>query len=122
MILISVVGLWHVRRRRLDVARWFLTLAPLGIALPYIANTTGWLFSEMGRQPWVVFGLMKTSDATSGSVGVGFVAATLIGFSLIYGVLSVVDVLLLTRFARSTPPPLAPERTNGSKPTPTLVY
>jgi cytochrome d ubiquinol oxidase subunit I len=121
MILISVVGLWHVRRRRLDVARWFLTLAPLGIALPYIANTTGWMFTEMGRQPWVVFGLMKTSDATSGSVGVGFVAATLIGFSLIYGVLSVVDVLLLSRFARSTPPPLAPERANGSKPT-TLVY
>jgi cytochrome bd-type quinol oxidase subunit 1 len=55
-------------------------------------------------------------------VGVGFVAVTLIGFTLIYGVLSAVDVFLLSRFARSTPAPVAPERTNGSKPTPTLVY
>jgi cytochrome d ubiquinol oxidase subunit I len=123
MILISVVGLWHVRRRNLDAARWFLALAPLGIALPYIANTTGWTFTEMGRQPWVVFGLMKTSDALSGTVGVGFVATTLIGFTLIYGVLSVIDVKLLTRFARSEPPSVEPpEKTNGSKPAPTLVY
>ncbi len=123
MILLCLVGLWHVRRRRLDTARWFLLLAPFGIALPYVANTTGWTFTEMGRQPWVVFGLMKTSDAVSTSVGVGFVATTLIGFTVIYGLLSVVDVILLTRFARSEPPPAdPPKRMNGSKPGPELVY
>jgi cytochrome d ubiquinol oxidase subunit I len=123
MILISVVGLWHLRRHRLQTAGVFLALAPLGIALPYVANTTGWAFTEMGRQPWVVFGLMKTRDAVSGSVGVGFVATTLIGFTLIYGVLTVVDVVLLTRYARAEPPTVEPpEKANGSKPGPSLVY
>ncbi|MGZ8624660.1 MAG: cytochrome ubiquinol oxidase subunit I, partial [Actinomycetota bacterium] len=122
MILLCAVGLWHVRRGRLETARWFLALAPFGIALPYIANTTGWTFTEMGRQPWVVFGVMKTTDAISGSVGVGFVATTLIGFTVIYGALSVVDVFLLTRFARNVPPAVEPERTNGSTPRGDLVY
>jgi cytochrome d ubiquinol oxidase subunit I len=122
MILVAVVGLWHLRRRRLETAGWFLALAPFAIALPYVANTTGWTFTEMGRQPWVVFGLMKTSEAVSGSVGVGFVATTLIGFTVIYGILSVVDVVLLARFARSAPPPVEPERTNGSRPARALVY
>jgi cytochrome d ubiquinol oxidase subunit I len=122
MIAIAVVGLWYLRRRRLETATWFLALAPLGIALPYIANTTGWMFTEMGRQPWVVFGLMKTSDAVSGSVGLGFVATTLIGFTLIYGALSIVDVFLLRRFARADPPAALPEKGNGSKPTGALVY
>jgi cytochrome d ubiquinol oxidase subunit I len=76
----------------------------------------------MGRQPWVVFGVMKTSDAVSGTVGVGFVATTLIGFTVIYAVLSVIDVVLLTRFARGDPPAVEPERANGSKPSPELVY
>jgi cytochrome d ubiquinol oxidase subunit I len=122
MILVAVVGLWHLRRRRLETAGWFLALAPFAIALPYVANTTGWTFTEMGRQPWVVFGLMKTSEAVSGSVGVGFVATTLIGFTVIYGILSVVDVVLLARFARSAPPPVEPERTNGARPARALVY
>jgi cytochrome bd ubiquinol oxidase subunit I len=122
MILICLVGLWYLRRRRLETAGWFLALVPLGIALPYVANTTGWLFTEMGRQPWVVFGVMKTSDAVSGTVGVGFVATTLIGFTVIYAVLSVIDVVLLTRFARGEPPAVEPERANGSKPAPELVY
>jgi hypothetical protein len=73
----------------------------------------------MGRQPWVVFGVMKTSDAVSGTVGVGFVATTLIGFTLIYGVLSVIDVYLLGKFARSAPPTLEPRRTAPSR---RLVY
>jgi cytochrome d ubiquinol oxidase subunit I len=122
LILVSLVGLWHLRRRRLETAAWFLALAPFGIALPYVANTTGWTFTEMGRQPWVVHGLMKTSDAVSGSVGLGFVVTTLIGFTLIYAVLSVVDVALLTRFARSVPPPVEAERTNGSRRASELVY
>jgi cytochrome bd-type quinol oxidase subunit 1 len=53
---------------------------------------------------------------------VGFVATTLIGFTVIYGVLSVIDVVLLTRFARGEPPTVGPDRTNGSKPAPELVY
>jgi cytochrome bd ubiquinol oxidase subunit I len=117
MILVSVVGLWHVRRRTLDDAKWFLRLAPFVIALPYIANSTGWIFTEMGRQPWVVFGVMLTRDAVSWTVSLGFVVTTLIGFTLIYGLLTVVDVYLLSKYARSAPPePVAPESE------PALVY
>jgi len=104
MILVSVVGLFLLRRGRLETARWFLRLAPFAIALPYLANSTGWIMTEMGRQPWVVFGVMLTRDAASPTVGTGFVLTTLIGFTLIYGLLSVVDVYLLSKFARSDPP------------------
>jgi cytochrome d ubiquinol oxidase subunit I len=117
MILVSVVGLWLVRGRKLEGARWFLRLAPFAIALPYVANTLGWVFTEMGRQPWVVFGVMLTRDAVSPAVGVGFVVTTLVGFTLIYGLLTVVDVFLLTKYSRSEPPAIeAPEAE------PALVY
>ncbi len=104
MILVSVLGLWYVRRGTLPTATWFLRLAPFAIALPYLANSTGWIMTEMGRQPWVVFGVMLTRDAVSTSVGVGLVLTTLIGFTVIYGLLTVVDVYLLSKFARSEPP------------------
>ncbi len=101
MILVSLLGLYFLRRGTLETARWFLRLVPLAIALPYLANSTGWIMTEMGRQPWVVFGVMLTRDAVSKAVGVGFVVTTLIGFTVIYGLLSVVDVYLLSKYARS---------------------
>jgi cytochrome d ubiquinol oxidase subunit I len=60
--------------------------------------------TEMGRQPWVVFGVMLTRDAVSGTVGMGLVLTTLIGFTVIYGFLTVIDVYLLRKYARSEPP------------------
>jgi len=60
--------------------------------------------TEMGRQPWVVFGVMLTRDAISTTIGTGFLLVTLVGFTAIYGLLSVVDVYLLSKFARSVPP------------------
>jgi cytochrome d ubiquinol oxidase subunit I len=117
MILVSLVGLWLLRARKLENAKWFLRLAPFAIVLPYVANSLGWVFTEMGRQPWVVFGVMLTRNASSPAVGVGFVATTLVGFTLIYGLLTVVDVYLLTKYARSEPPAIeAPEAE------PALVY
>jgi cytochrome d ubiquinol oxidase subunit I len=117
MILVSILGLWFVRRGTLPSATWFLRLVPLAIALPYLANSTGWIMTEMGRQPWVVFGVMLTRNAVSGSVGVGFVVTTLVGFTLIYGLLSVVDVYLLSKYARSEPPAVTE---TGAEPA--LVY
>jgi cytochrome d ubiquinol oxidase subunit I len=104
MILVSALGLWYVRRGTLPNATWFLRLAPFAIALPYLANSTGWIMTEMGRQPWVVFGVMLTRDAVSGTVGLGLVLTTLIGFTVIYGLLTVIDVYLLRKYARSEPP------------------
>jgi cytochrome d ubiquinol oxidase subunit I len=70
------------------------------IALPYLANTAGWLFTEMGRQPWIVFGLQKTSDAVSPNVSVGMLLFSLISFTVVYGALMVADVYLLVKFAK----------------------
>jgi cytochrome d ubiquinol oxidase subunit I len=103
MILFALVGLWLVRRRKLEGARWFQRVAPWGIALPLAANILGWVFAEMGRQPWVVYGLLKTSEAGSPAVGAGFVVATLVGFTLVYGLLAAIDVFLLARFAKAGP-------------------
>jgi cytochrome d ubiquinol oxidase subunit I len=100
MFLLFGLGLWYMRKRKVEKSPWFLRLCVLGIALPFIANTTGWIFTEMGRQPWVVFGLLKTSQAVS-DVGTGYVVTTLIGFTAIYSVLALIDFGLMARYAKS---------------------
>jgi len=70
------------------------------ILLPYLANTTGWVLTETGRQPWVVHGLMQTKDAVSPNLAPATVLISLIGFVLIYAVLMVIDLYLLVKFAK----------------------
>ena len=82
--------------------RW-MKWVPWAIALPYIANSSGWILTEMGRQPWIVQGLLKTEQANSPNVSGGMVLFTLIGFVVIYAVLMVADVYLLSRFAKAGP-------------------
>ena len=65
MFLIAAVGAWLYRKRRLEKARWFLWTAIIGISFPYVAATFGWILTEMGRQPWIVQGLLKTSQVVS---------------------------------------------------------
>jgi cytochrome d ubiquinol oxidase subunit I len=86
---IGFFGWWLVRRDKIETSRRFLRLLVFGAALPFIANSMGWIFTEMGRQPWVVFGMLKTSDANSPSVSTAEVLITLIGFTLLYLVLAV---------------------------------
>ncbi len=74
---------------------------PFAIALPYLANSTGWILTEMGRQPWIVFGLLRTDQAASATVSGGMVLLTLIGFTLIYAILIVACVYLMTKYARA---------------------
>jgi len=71
------------------------------LLLPYIANTTGWLLTETGRQPWVVTGLMLTKDAVSPSLTPATVLISLIGFVVIYAVLMAIDLFLLLKFAKA---------------------
>jgi len=71
------------------------------IALPYIANTSGWLLTETGRQPWIVHGLLRTEEAISPTLGAGTVLFSLIGFALVYAALMAADVYLLVRDARA---------------------
>ncbi len=100
MILLSLGALFLMLRKRLEKMRWALWVLPFAIALPYLANSTGWLMTEMGRQPWIVFGVMKTASAVSPNVGWGSVLTSLIVFTLLYGALAVADVYLLQKYAR----------------------
>ncbi len=102
ILAVSAVAWWLAHNKLLQERRWmwFLRLSLYAIAAPYLANTFGWLFTEMGRQPWVVYGLMKTSEASSPTVSLGSVAATLGAFTLLYTVLGAIDVMLMVRYAR----------------------
>jgi cytochrome d ubiquinol oxidase subunit I len=101
MLLLALLALW--RSRGTLAPRWLLGLLVLGISLPYLGNSTGWMLAELGRQPWLVFGLMKTSAGLSLATTAGEVLLTVIGFTALYGALMVVDVWLLRKYAALGP-------------------
>jgi cytochrome d ubiquinol oxidase subunit I len=103
MILVSLLALYLVLRKKVAETRWFLYLLPLTIFLPYLANTSGWLMAEVGRQPWIVFGVMRTEAGVSVAVSAGAVFLSLSIFALVYAALIVADVYLLAKFARRGP-------------------
>jgi cytochrome d ubiquinol oxidase subunit I len=69
--------------------------------LPYVANSAGWIFTEIGRAPWIVFGVMKIESGVSPSVTAGEALFSLIAFTLVYGALMVADVYLLNKYAKA---------------------
>jgi cytochrome d ubiquinol oxidase subunit I len=103
MFLIGAYGWWRARRGRLEQSTRFLKWAVPAAVLPFVASLTGWTFTEMGRQPWAVFGLLKTSDAGSPSVGTAEVLITLVGFTLLYGVLAAIAGRVFFQNARKGP-------------------
>lgn len=120
--LLSVVGLWLTRRRATrPIPRWFLTSSIVALFLPFAANTAGWVFTEMGRQPWLVFGMLRTADGVSPAVSTTSVWISLVVFTLLYGALAAVEVGLMLRYVKAGPPPPAgvvPVAT----PTPSVSY
>jgi cytochrome d ubiquinol oxidase subunit I len=104
MFLIAAVGAWLYRKRTLHKARWFHRTAIAAIALPYVAATAGWILTEMGRQPWIVQDLLKTSDAMSPNLSTATIATSLGVFALLYATLGIVDFALMRRYARVDPP------------------
>lgn len=99
LLFISFLSLYLVLKKKLAGVPRILRFLPLTIFLPYIGTSSGWLLTEMGRQPWIVFGLQRTEDAISPNLTTGTILVTLIGFTLLYGVLMVVDIYLLAKFA-----------------------
>ncbi len=97
LALIAVILVW---RGSVERAPFFLKVLIPAIGLPYIANTAGWLLTEMGRQPWIVYGLQKTKDAISPAVTPGMLVFSLLLFTLVYGGLMIADIYLLARFAK----------------------
>ncbi len=104
MFLVAVLGAWLYWRKKLDRVRWFQRTAIAAIALPYIAASAGWVLTEMGRQPWIVQGLLLTSKANSPSVSTTWLVVSLVFFISLYVVLGVVDFLLMRRYARPDRP------------------
>jgi cytochrome bd ubiquinol oxidase subunit I len=101
--LFLAVGLWsYLKRADITSQHRFLRVLPWLIPLPYLANELGWTLAELGRQPWIVYGLMKTTDAVS-PIAVSQVGVTLVAFFLVYALLGAVDFYLLFKFARKGP-------------------
>ncbi len=103
LIVLAAFGLFYARRGTLELHPKFLLLMLFSIPLPYIAGQLGWIVAEVGRQPWIVYGVLRTSQAVSKSISVVQVYASLLGFTLLYGGLGVVDIYLLSKFARKGP-------------------
>jgi cytochrome d ubiquinol oxidase subunit I len=104
VFLVSVVGAFLYRRRKLETTRWFQWVGVATIPLPFLAALAGWVLTEMGRQPWIVQGLLKTATSNSPSVGSTTIWISLAVFVSLYGVLAVVDFALMRHFARLDPP------------------
>jgi cytochrome d ubiquinol oxidase subunit I len=96
--LIAIAVLWSTRGDRIPERRLWFWLALAAPLLPLFANSFGWIFTEAGRQPWIVFGLMTTASGISPSVSAGEVWTSLLTFTLLYGVLAIVEVKLLLRY------------------------
>jgi cytochrome d ubiquinol oxidase subunit I len=88
----AIFLLW---RRRLFTARWMLWLIMVSSPFPFIANTAGWITAELGRQPWIVYGLFRTADGFSHTVSAGNGLFTLLGFMGMYTLLSIVYLFLI---------------------------
>ncbi len=99
MLILSIIGIIKVAKNKLDFKPGFLKILIWSLFLPLIGHSTGWIFAEMGRQPWAVFGLMKTEAGVSAVVSGGAVLFSLIGYIVIYLLLIVAEVFLFKKYA-----------------------
>jgi cytochrome d ubiquinol oxidase subunit I len=114
-ILAALIAIWMAImwwRGKLTSSQRLLRIATWTVALPLLANSTGWLFTETARQPWLVYGYLRTKDGVSTNVGSGFVFTTLVLFTALYGVLGVICYRIVRRIAiagpdQAAPPPVA---------------
>jgi len=107
-LLVLGICAWRLRKGALFASRTLLWLLLLAVPLPYVANTMGWMTAELGRQPWVIHGILRTRDAFSSNVSAGNALFTLIGFAGIYAVLAALFLVLLGKKIAAGPEP-APE-------------
>lgn len=99
MLALLLPGWILLRRAPGTMPDFYLKVCMGALILPYIANATGWIFTEMARQPWIVFGLQFTEDAVSPTVSAAMVGFTLIGFTILYGSLMAVTLFLMKKAA-----------------------
>jgi cytochrome d ubiquinol oxidase subunit I len=124
--LIALLGLWLLRRGRLPANRWVWRIGVLALALPFVANSAGWIFTEMGRQPWSVYGVMKTASSVSPNVGATSMLISVIALTTLYGVLMVIEAGVMVRYVKAGPPSeadvLAPPGGDDADAEPSLTF
>ena len=108
MLFLVLTGLFLQYRGILTKYPLYLKVMFLALFLPYIANFFGWILTEMGRQPWVVYGLQTVYQGISPIVSANAILTTLIGFIIIYTALIIADVYLLAKYARQVPEDIEP--------------
>jgi cytochrome d ubiquinol oxidase subunit I len=102
-VALMALATWLLWRGKLYMSRWILWPILLSFPLPYIANTAGWMCAEIGRQPWLVYGLIRTSEGYSKYIGAGTSLFTLLGFLGMYSMLSILWIVLVYNFIQGGP-------------------
>jgi cytochrome bd ubiquinol oxidase subunit I len=121
VLLIALWGLWLIRRKKLATSRRFLWVAIWAAVLPFLMNTAGWFLTEIGRQPWIVQGLMLTKNGISPSLPVTWIAISLAFFVVLYAIIGTVDLLLMLKYSRQPLPPARAEA-DADAPVPAVQY
>jgi cytochrome d ubiquinol oxidase subunit I len=106
-LLLMITSAFLLWRQRLCHTRWIMWALLLSFPLPYIANTAGWMTAELGRQPWLIYGLMRTSEGYSNNVSASNGLFTLLGFMGLYTLLAILFVVLIYREISRGPAPEA---------------
>ena len=102
-ILLMTLSAFFLWRRALFTTRWLLWALMLALPFPFVANTLGWVTAETGRQPWIIYGFMRTAEASSRNVSSGNVGFTLLGFMGLYGLLALTFFALLLKLIARGP-------------------
>jgi len=102
-ILMGVSGVWLQARKKLGTSRRYLKLLLFAVPLPYLANETGWIAAEVGRQPWAVHGILRTSDAVSAVVPAGNILFSVILFAAVYALIGAAGLTIILRTIRGGP-------------------
>ena len=109
-IALGLLGVFFLWRGMLYKVRWYLILLPILIPFPHVAHETGWITAEVGRQPWIIYGLMKTADGVSGVVSKGELIASLMMFCLIYLLLFAMFLMLFFKIVKKGPESMTERR------------
>jgi cytochrome d ubiquinol oxidase subunit I len=121
-IMVAVAGLWFTRKGK-SPKTWMWKIAIWSFPMSLLAMSVGWVFTEMGRQPWLVFGLLKTADGVSPNVSGLEILISLIAFTLLYGALAVVEFRLILKAVQKGPDPATvPDPVSGEIKHTTTVY
>lgn len=103
MILVSMLGLFFSYRKTIEKQSLLLKVILFSIPMPFIANTAGWIMTEIGRQPWTVFGYYTTAQSVSPNVTAGQILFSTISFSTAYIILAIVMIYMTVRVAKQGP-------------------